>query len=95
MKKGGTGGSNTLTGLIYEAKVDLGKFLNSKKGYRVDDTRVYYNETLVARLFKKHALYRFLADNNVDWKKHISKKLLPDNCIYVISVPLKSGPVKY
>ena len=84
MKKGGTGGSNTLTGLIYEAKVDLGKFLNSQDGYRVDDTRVYYNETLVARLFKKHALYRFLADNNVDWKKHISKKLLPDNCIYVI-----------
>ena len=84
MKKGGTGGSNTLTGLIYEAKVDLGLFLNSQKGYRVDDTRVYYNETLVARLFKKHALYRFLADNNVDWKKHISKKLLPDNCIYVI-----------
>lgn len=70
MKKGGTGGSNTLTGLIYEAKVDLGKFLNSQDGYRVDDTRVYYNETLVARLFKKHALYRFLADNNVDWKKH-------------------------
>lgn len=39
---------------------------------------------LVARLFKKHELYRFLAQNGVDWKKHLSKKLLPDNCIYVI-----------
>ena len=84
MKKGGTGGSNTLTGLIYEAKVDLGTFLNSQDGYRVDDTRVFFNEELVARLFKKHALYRFLAENNVDWKRHISKQLLPDNCIYVI-----------
>ena len=34
MKKGGTGGSNTLTGLIYEAKVDLGTFLNSQEGNR-------------------------------------------------------------
>lgn len=33
---------------------------------------------------KKHQLYKFLAENGVDWKKHLSKKLLPDNCIYVI-----------
>ena len=84
MKKGGTGGSNTLTGLRYEAKIDLGAFLNSQEGYWVDGTRVFYNEELVARLFKKHALYKFLAENNIDWKKHISKQLLPDNCIYVI-----------
>lgn len=84
MIKGGTGGSNTLTGLRYEAKIDLGTFLNSQIGYKVCDTKVFYKEELVARLFKKHALYRFLAENNVDWKKHISKQLLPDNCIYVI-----------
>lgn len=84
MKKGGTGGSNTLTGLRYEAKIDLGAFLNSQEGYWVDGTKVFYNEELVARLFKKHALYKFLAENNIDWKKHISKQLLPDNCIYVI-----------
>lgn len=84
MIKGGTGGSNTLTGLRYEAKIDLGTFLNSQKDYRVDKTKVFYKEELVARLFKKHALYKFLAENNVDWKKHISRQLLPDNCIYVI-----------
>jgi len=43
MIKGGTGGSNTLTGLRYEAKVELAIFLNSQNGYRIDDTRVYYN----------------------------------------------------
>jgi hypothetical protein len=84
MIKGGTGGSNTLTGLRYEAKVDLADFLNQQNGYKVDNTRVLYNNILVARLFKKHELYPFLKENGVNWKKHISKKLLPDNCIYVI-----------
>lgn len=84
MIKGGTGGSNTLTGLRYEAKVDLGVFLNEQKGYAVDGTRVFFEGNLVARIFKKHQLYVFLKENNVDWTKHISKKLLPDNCIYVI-----------
>ena len=32
MIKGGTGGSNTLTGLRYEAKVDLKDFLNAQTG---------------------------------------------------------------
>ena len=84
MIKGGVGGSNTLTGLIYEAKVDLALFLNSQEGYNVMETQVRFNGQLVARLFKKYELYKFLAQNGVDWKKHLSKKLLPDNCIYVI-----------
>ncbi len=84
MIKGGTGGSNTLTGLRYEAQVELAVFLNSQNGYCVDDTRVYYKDELVARLFKKHNLYKFLKVNGIDWQKHISKQLLPDNCIYVI-----------
>lgn len=84
MIKGGTGGSNTLTGLLYEAKVDLGEFLNLQNGYKVIDTKVYFANRLVARLFKKHALYKFLEENKIDWTKHISKRLLPDNCIYVI-----------
>lgn len=41
MIKGGTGGSNTLTGLRYEAKVDLGDFLDSQNGYSVDNTKVF------------------------------------------------------
>ena len=84
MRKGGTGESNTLTGLLYEAKVDLKEFLNAQKGYKVQGTYVYYQEKLVARIFKKYALYKYLAENGIDWKRHISKRLLPDNCIYVI-----------
>ncbi len=84
MKRGGTGGGNTKTGLIYEANVDLATFLNSQIGYAVKDMDIYFYEELVGHIFKKHGLYKFLAMKGVDWKKHLSKKLLPDNCIYVI-----------
>ena len=84
MKTGGKGGGNTITGLIYEGKVDLATFLNKQTGYLVSGSEVYYNDELIARLFKKHKLYKYLEENGVDWKKHLSKKLLPDDCIYVI-----------
>jgi hypothetical protein len=85
MIKDGIGGGNTITGLIYEAKVDLATFLNTQSQYTVINTKVYFNNKLIARLFKKHALYTFLKEVGIDWKKHISKQLLPDNCIYVIT----------
>ena len=84
MKKDGVGGGNTKTGIVYEGKGELAKFLSEHKGYTVLDTHVYYRHELVARIFKKHGFYKFLAEKGVDWKKHISSKLLPDNCIYVI-----------
>lgn len=62
----------------------MATFLNKQRGYRVDDSLVYYNDELIARLFKKHKLYKYLEKNGVDWRKHLSKKLLPDDCIYVI-----------
>lgn len=84
MVTGGKGGGNTKTGLIYEGKVDLATFLNKQVDYSVDDSKVFYRGELIARLFKKHKLYKYLEENGVDWKKHLSKKLLPDDCIYVI-----------
>lgn len=84
MIKGGTGGANTKTGLVYEGKVDLAVFLSMQKGYTVIGTNVYYNGEMVARVFKKNAFYVFLQENGIDWKDYISCRLLPDNCIYVI-----------
>lgn len=84
MVTGGKGGGNTKTGLIYEGKVDLATFLSKQVDYSVDDSKVFYRGDLIARLFKKHKLYKYLEENGVDWKKHLSKKLLPDDCIYVI-----------
>lgn len=84
MIKGGIGGGNTITGLIYEGVVDLSTFLSQQPGYSVSGCDVYYQEKLVAHVFKKHSFYRFLATQGVDWKKILSKQLLPDNAIYVI-----------
>ncbi|MBR6749555.1 MAG: hypothetical protein IKM10_03560, partial [Bacteroidaceae bacterium] len=81
MIRGGVGGGNTKTGLIYEAKVDLTTFLNAQKGYVVKDMDIFYNKELVGNIFKKHGLYKFLKQKGIDWRKHLSKKLLPDNCI--------------
>jgi hypothetical protein len=84
MIKGGIGGGNTITGLIYEGLVDLATFLNEQPGYQVVSHDVFYNGELVAHVFKKHSFYRFLETKGVDWKKILSKQLLPDNAIYVI-----------
>jgi hypothetical protein len=84
MKKGGIGGGNTITGLIYEGEVDLSTYLSQQKDYQVDGDKVLYKGKLVAHVFKKHGFYRFLKQNGVEWKKIISSQLLPDNCIYVI-----------
>jgi hypothetical protein len=90
MKKDGIGGANTLTGLAFEGKTDLETFLTSHSGYsstRNDNgfIEVFYNEKSVAYIFKKHDLYRFLDFRKVDWRAIISKKLLPDDSIYVIA----------
>ena len=84
MKKNGKGGGNTITGIKFEGKTDLATFLNNTKGYSVEDGIVYYNKKKVARVFKKHGFYKFLEENDVDWKTIISKQLLPDDSIYVI-----------
>jgi hypothetical protein len=80
-----TGGANTLTGLIYEGKVDLKTFLNQQPGYRVVGSTVIYQDEVVAQIFQKYELYsEFLAPRGIDWKNCISSQLLPDNGIYVI-----------
>ncbi len=81
---GGKGGGNTKTGLVFEGTTDLSEFLNSQKGYRVQDGEVFYNEELVGRIFKKHGFYKFLDELKIEWKSLISKRLLPDDSIFVI-----------
>lgn len=85
MIKNGKGGGNTRTGLIFEGKVDLSTFLSSQPHYSVEKDKVFYDGELIARIFKKHSFYNvFLKELNIDWTKHLSKKLLPDDCIFVL-----------
>ncbi len=46
---------------------------------------VYYNGIKVAELYKKYEFYSsFLKKLEIDWEKYISKRLLPDDSIFVI-----------
>ena len=58
MIKNGKGGGNTKTGLVFEGKTDLSTFLSLQKGYNVVGDCVYYEDKLVARIFKKHDFYK-------------------------------------
>lgn len=81
----GIGGANTKTGLVFEGKVDLATFLSQQSGYIVDsDGRVFYDDELIAQIFKKHKFYSFLQDRGLNWRDIISKRLLPDDSIYII-----------
>lgn len=100
MKKGGVGGANTKTGLAFELKTDLPTFISKQKNYRVkhSDTtktgkirkinkrwKVFYKNEEIAEIFQQHGLYRYFEEIKYDYTKVISKKLLPDDAIFVIS----------
>jgi len=96
MVRGGIGGENTQTGIHFEGNVDIVTYLeNVANGYSCNQKPfnekqqsmgfdIYYNSVLVAESFKKYELYRYLDSLTIDWKNILSKKLLPDDAIYVI-----------
>ncbi len=92
MKEGGLGGANTLSGLHFEGRVDLINSFKNLKGYRVEEKgdsdkwyELYFNNKLVAEIYKKHSFYKvFLKKYNIDWTKYLSSQLLPDQALFVI-----------
>ncbi|MDD3887386.1 MAG: hypothetical protein PHN19_01280 [Patescibacteria group bacterium] len=84
MKKGGIGGANTKTGLYYEGKVDFLTFIKKQMNYNVVGHKIYYKKDEVAKSYKKNSLYVYLKEMKIDYKDFISKKLLPDDAIFVI-----------
>ncbi len=84
MKAGGIGGGNTRTGLNFENERDLLTAISRAPGYSVTGSVIYYDGREVARSYRKHALYKMLAQHGIDYRDHLSKKLLPDDAIYVV-----------
>lgn len=84
MKKDGVGGANTRTGILFEGRVDLLIKLAELPNYKVDGSRILYKGEEIARSFRKNSLYVFLKEQGIDYKNYISKRLLPDDAIYVI-----------
>ena len=84
MKRKGTGGGNTITGLNFEKGRDILSVLDKTTGYSIKGNIIYYAEKEVARSYRKYGLYKYLESQNVDYKKIISKRLLPDEALYVV-----------
>ncbi len=90
MKSGGIGGGNTVTGLNFEKRVDFQSLIKSMPGYEVSGISgkagigIFFEGKLVARCFRKYDFYRYLEEEDVNWKKIISKRLLPDDALLVI-----------
>ena len=90
MIKGGIGGANTLTGIEFEGERCLIKFFESQPGYTTQKnkakiTGLFYKGSHVAYIMKKHGIYRFLEPQGIRWQDHLSKQLLPDSTVYVLS----------
>lgn len=86
MKKGGRYGSKTKTGLKFESRVTLGKVINSLPDYSVSHDVVYYKRKKVAEFYQKYKLYKNLLEpNHIDYSKIVSKKLLPDEAVFIIT----------
>ena len=92
MIKGGSGGNHTQTGLHFEQRTDIRQLFEQIAGYELKPSHnktgyeVWFNGDLLAYCFKKQELYRFLAQEPycIDWKDFLSKRLEPDNALFVI-----------
>lgn len=77
-------GGSTITGLNFEKEIDILELLKKTEGYEVKGNTIFYERKEVAKSVRKHSLYKFLETQGVDYKKILSKKLLPDEALYVI-----------
>lgn len=69
----------------YEVKKEKEKVKYGGKDVIIEVNNVYYKKNKVAELYKKHAFYNsLLIKLDIDWRKFISKQLLPDDSIFVI-----------
>ena len=84
MIQGGKGGGNTLTGLNFEKEKDILDLLSKTPGYSVDGHVIFYYGEEVARSYRKNSLYKFLESQGVKHSEILSKRLLPDEALYVI-----------
>ena len=85
MKKGGTGGGRTITGLRFESRVTLEKVIAAIPNYKILNDAVYFKDEKVAELYPKNKLYKNLLEpQNIDYSKILSKRLLPDETILIL-----------
>jgi len=83
--KGGKGGANTnKTGLLFERETSLETALVDA-GFQVVAGEILQDSKKLGLLMEKTKLYKFLEGNDVDWKKIVSTRLLPDEAVFSYS----------
>jgi|AntAceMinimDraft_13_1070369.scaffolds.fasta_scaffold16431_1 hypothetical protein len=85
MIKGGKGGANTnKTGLLFERETSLETALVDA-GFQVVADEILQDSKKLGLLMEKAKLYRFLDAKDVDWRKIVSTRLLPDEAVFSYS----------
>lgn len=80
----GGGARTNKNGLQFEQTTSLATAIDNNPDFELKGNNVYKNSILVGYLLGKHDLYNnLLIPKGVDYKKIISKKLLPDDAILV------------
>ena len=80
---GAKGGTSTKTGLVFEKSTSLEDALRAKN-FKVLRDRVFHNDQEVAMLCGKGKFYTdFLSNLDIDWKQIITRRLMPDDAIYI------------
>ncbi|MBU1998021.1 MAG: hypothetical protein ABIG46_05775 [Candidatus Omnitrophota bacterium] len=87
MIRGGKGGAKTAhSGLRFESRVAMQSLLAYLPDYSVKEDNVYFKNEKVAEFYGKNKLYKNLLEaNNIDYSDIISKKLLPDEAILILT----------
>lgn len=94
----GGGAKTNVNGLHFEGRTDLLEALRKHPDFEVEDNMVKKKGELVAHYFEKHSLYKlFLIPKGIDYRRLLSKKLLPDGAllvgktIYIIEKKYQAG----
>lgn len=98
MIKGGIGGANTQTGLRFEERIKFSVAISKLPDYEVDGNKIFYKGNLIAELFPKRKLYKFLLSRlGIEYTDYISKRLEPDeailvgNTLFVVEMKFQNG----
>lgn len=94
----GGGARTNYNGLAFEGRINLLEALNKHPDFLVNGHQIIRDRKVVAHYYEKHNLYKaYLDPAGVNYKKIISKKLLPDgallveNTIYIIEKKYQAG----
>ncbi len=86
MIHGGKLGGSTITGIHFERRVSLKDALAATGQFTLTGNDVFLNDKKIAEVYLKHELYKkFLAPKKINHQEILSKRLLPDQAVFVFS----------